>query len=396
MTKILPWWKGMLIGAAAVLLLLLAMATVPMASAGWNSYKTITIDGSKVQGSLTDFPVLISITDTDLRDDAQDGGDDILFTNEGNSVKLDHEIEEFDGSTGDLVAWVRIPSLTSGTSYTLRMWYGNPSCGPQENPEAVWDSNYRMVQHLEEPEDQTSTDSTSYDNDGSVFDDTYVDQNATGKIDGADLFDALIGRSYIEVPTSSSLDITGSFTLEAWVNVTTFHASRVDDVICKNAYGMGIDEGEIVMEVVHGDHHRTTGAGLTTGTWYYIVAVFDNSADKVYIYLNGSEKLNADETNTPSANTNELEIGTCSANKGGKNVDGILDEVRISATARDANWIKTSYTNQNDPGEGGFLSSIGSEVTPESEQPVPELPTLLLFSIGLIALTGYLYVRTHS
>lgn len=164
MTRVLPWRKGMMIGAAALLLLLIAAA--PMASAGWSYYKTIKIDHTKVQGTLTNFPVLISITDSSgLGTYAQDDGDDIVFTDSINSMKLDHEIEEFQKSSGKLVAWVRVPSLTDGSDYTMRMYYGNPSCGNQQNPTGVWDTYYKMVQHLEETEDQPITDSTvSYNN----------------------------------------------------------------------------------------------------------------------------------------------------------------------------------------------------------------------------------------
>ena len=413
MTKVLPWRKGMIIGAVAVLLFL-AMAA-PTASAGWNSYKTITIDGSKVQGGPhTDFPVLISITDTDLRDDAQDDGDDILFTDGSNLMKLDHEIEEFDTSTGKLVAWVRVPSLTSGSDYTMRMWYNNSECESQENPETVWGSNYKMVQHLEETSATTGTyndhlDSTANNNDGEAG--TAITMDTIGKIDGADVFPGLGGgNSYVEVNDSASLDITSDFTLEAWVNITVFpkNSGDIDDVLCKGeesgtngSYGLGIlnngsGKYEIAIEVEHGTRHSTNDAGLTTGTWYYIVAVFNDTANKAYIYLNGAEELNVTDNTSPKPNSMELEIGTCSANKQGKQVEGIIDEARISATARSADWIVTCYTNQNEPGEGGFLKSIGEEQSPNGEQPVPELSTIFLFSVGLLALAGYLYVRIHS
>lgn len=148
-----------------------------------------------MQGSLTNFPVLISITDDDLKNNvSQTNGDDILFTDGANSMKLDHEIESY--SSGTLVAWVRVPSLTSGSDYTMRMWYGNPSCGPQENPEGVWDSNYVMAQHLEEIADMNHYDSTANNNDGTVGADPQVNQNAAGKIDGADDFNGR-GQSYL-------------------------------------------------------------------------------------------------------------------------------------------------------------------------------------------------------
>jgi hypothetical protein len=46
---------------------------------GWQYRKKITIDHNKVDGNLENFPVLVSITDVDLRDKVQDDGDDILF-----------------------------------------------------------------------------------------------------------------------------------------------------------------------------------------------------------------------------------------------------------------------------------------------------------------------------
>jgi hypothetical protein len=58
-------------------------------------FKEITIDHNKVSGSsdLINFPLLISICDTDLRNDVQSDGEDIAFYN--GSEWLDHEIELF-------------------------------------------------------------------------------------------------------------------------------------------------------------------------------------------------------------------------------------------------------------------------------------------------------------
>ena len=87
--------------------------------------KTITIDRSRVGAScgssLTDFPVLISIqNDSDLRTTANGGGVtssngyDIIFRGTDFN-QLDHEIERYDGASGTLLAWVRIPILSVST-----------------------------------------------------------------------------------------------------------------------------------------------------------------------------------------------------------------------------------------------------------------------------------------
>ncbi len=129
--------------------------------------KKITIDHDKVDGSLTDYPLMISLTDSDLASKAQNDGDDIFFTQSDGVSQLDHEIEYFDGSTGELVVWVRIPSLSSSSDTEIYMLYGDPDCGSQENPEGVYDSYFRMVQHLEETSG-THYDPTSNDNDGTA------------------------------------------------------------------------------------------------------------------------------------------------------------------------------------------------------------------------------------
>jgi len=129
----------------------------------WQYRKEITIDHLMVTADFTNFPLLINTIDTDLRDKAQDDGDDIVFIDDS-GIKLEHEIELFNGTNGELVAWVNVPSLSSIVDTNLHMYYGNPSCSSQQNPEDVWDSSYVMVQHLnEEEEEEVEEDSTVHD-----------------------------------------------------------------------------------------------------------------------------------------------------------------------------------------------------------------------------------------
>ncbi|GAI07252.1 unnamed protein product, partial [marine sediment metagenome] len=99
----------------------------------WSYRKQISIDYTKVDADLTDFPVLISLaSDSGLVAHAQSDGDDILFTS-SDGTKLSHEIEEFDDSIGKLVAWVKVPTLSSSTDTDIYMYYGNSSASNQQN-----------------------------------------------------------------------------------------------------------------------------------------------------------------------------------------------------------------------------------------------------------------------
>ena len=70
-------------------------------------------------GGVTDFPVLISMAGvTDIKTTANGGhvqssnGYDIIFRDSNGIDGLWHEIESYDGSTGTLVAWVRVPTVS--------------------------------------------------------------------------------------------------------------------------------------------------------------------------------------------------------------------------------------------------------------------------------------------
>lgn len=122
----------------------------------WGYCKKITIDHTKVINSLVNFPVLMNITDNDLKTNAQSDGDDICFLLPDNATKLDHEIEYWNSATGNLLVWINLTYISSYVDTVFYMYYGNPSCSSQQSKYNVWKS-YKMVQHLND----SSTDRKS-------------------------------------------------------------------------------------------------------------------------------------------------------------------------------------------------------------------------------------------
>jgi hypothetical protein len=116
----------------------------------------ITINSGQVAGDLDNFPVLISLTDDSLKTTGcgfmtDVDGDDLIFTNSSKTIQLDHEIEKYDETTGELVAWVEVPFLSGSSNTDIYMYFGNSNVtSPQNNPTGVWDSNYKGVWHLKE------------------------------------------------------------------------------------------------------------------------------------------------------------------------------------------------------------------------------------------------------
>ncbi|MGD9166070.1 MAG: DUF2341 domain-containing protein, partial [Syntrophobacterales bacterium] len=181
--------------------------------AGYSCNMQITIDHTKVAFTSEHFPVLISLTDDSLTTSGcgfvtDPDGDDIVFTNSTVTLQLHHEIEKYDETTGEIVAWVLVPSLSGSADTDIYMYFGNSSVtSPTENPTGVWDSNYVGVWHLDETVTDESTsgthyDSTSYSNDGSQRN----NNETTGKISTGQDFDG--NSDYIQVADSASFHIS--------------------------------------------------------------------------------------------------------------------------------------------------------------------------------------------
>ena len=318
-------------------------------SEGWNYRKKITVDHTKVNGDQSEFPVVLDVTDPDLVTKAQSDGDDIVFMNAtGEAMRLKHEIELYSISTGHLVAWVKIPSLSSTLDTVVYMYYGNPSCTSQQQATGVWDSNFLMVQHLEEGSG-TCYDSTIQHNDGTP---TGVTQGVIGKIDGAVSFDG--ASDYIECANTASLNPT-TVTVEAWIKPSTITGTRpivekYDYLASKGSYIIRQQDNDVLFVVLAGttDHIVYAYDVLLVGNWYYLTGTFDGNT--LRIYVNGTLKNQVSWTGTIWSSDQSLKIGTRGNDKAPTSFffNGIIDEPAISKTARSGGWIATRYNNQLD------------------------------------------------
>jgi hypothetical protein len=340
----------------------------------YNYRRQITIDHTKVgascSGGLTDFPVLINITsDNNLKTVANGGhvansnGYDILFRASDGVTQLDHEIERYDGAAGTLVAWVRVPTLSNAADSVIYMYYGNSNItSPTQNPNGVWDSNYVVVQHMNGSSYTALDDSTSNHNDVTYQSGTPAYQQ-TGKIGYGVSFNGIDGA--VEAPDSTSLDITNQVTVSAWINPTAIGQwnrfvakSHTGNVLPWTMYGLLFDDanhlrGEIASGGVQNGANGSTP--VPTGAWTYATFVYDHT--NLRLYFNGV----ADGTPvglTSNIDTNAMPLSIARSGYASDNFNGLIDEVRISKTARSACWIQTEYNNQSSP---STFYTIGTE-----------------------------------
>jgi hypothetical protein len=324
----------------------------------WQYRRIITIDHTKVSGELTDFPVLIEITDSSLAEKAQPDGDDFVFT-DANNVKLDHQIEYYNSATGHLIAWVKVPYLSPTTDTVLYMYYGNLNCASQQNPTGVWNSSYMFVLHLNE-ETGTHYDSTLYRNNGTPL--NGILQGVPGQIDGADTFDGI--NDYIAIPHSNALTgYTEAFTISFWIKIED--TGRRQTLLCKYNTAGNMRSWQIEYDptwqrpfwlfasengITYSEWWASWDAFKPEpGVWYYLTVVWEkNSIPKFYV--NGVQ--------VPTVGTGK--ISSIFNNVGvplyiGRSVystryfKGSLDEIIILNRTLSANWILTAYNNQRNP-----------------------------------------------
>ncbi|MDH7606648.1 MAG: DUF2341 domain-containing protein [Candidatus Bathyarchaeota archaeon] len=334
----------------------------------WQYRRAIIIDNTKVNGELTDFPLLIEILDNGLVGKTQPDGDDIVFVDADN-VKLDHQIEFYDSSMGHLIAWVRVPYLSSTANTVIYMYYGNPDCESQQNPAAVWQEGYQLVLHLNE-KTGLHYDSTINGNNGTPL--KGVLQGVPGKIDGADTFDGI--NDYIAIPHSDTLaGYTEAFTVSFWIKIED--TSKRQTILCKYDNNGNMRSWQIEYDPQYwqrpfwffasenGITYREWWASWESfkpeaNVWYYWTVVWEKNAIPKF-YVNGVQVPTVGTATISSIfNNNGTPLYIGKSIYAGRPFKGSLDEITISNQACSADWILTTYNNQLNPSQ---FFSLGPE-----------------------------------
>ncbi|KPK85951.1 MAG: hypothetical protein AMS27_06125, partial [Bacteroides sp. SM23_62_1] len=310
----------------------------PFAGLGYAYRKTITIDAAKVYGNedLINFPLLVSLTDPDLATTGNGGyvedasGYDIVFADK-NGYKLDHQIEKYVATTGEYIAWVRIPVLSYDTDTEIDIIYGNPQVVSNPSTPSTWSGNYVGVYHL-----NNLSDATSYDNDGSGSVTTII----AGLIGDAQEFDASADSISI---TTNNWDIDDG-SISAWVKSdgnpgSAYIFGHTDAPAWEDRIQLYMDGNNQWLDLGLGNSHTRdlNIYELLTGSWYYVVLNW-NDAGNYEVFVNGVSRTSGTYTGLvdlyPVADIGNT--GNYSARTEGW--DGIIDEVRILTENRTGGW----------------------------------------------------------
>ncbi|PIY59684.1 hypothetical protein COY96_00485, partial [Candidatus Wolfebacteria bacterium CG_4_10_14_0_8_um_filter_37_11] len=115
---------------------------------GWSYRKLITIDHTKIDETLTDFPVLVKLTSSNFDfSKALSTGYDIRFTSDNGTTLLKYERERHDQANSLAEYWVKVPSISNTSPTNFYLYYGKSDAADGADPTNVWDANYKGVWH---------------------------------------------------------------------------------------------------------------------------------------------------------------------------------------------------------------------------------------------------------
>ena len=326
---------------------------------GWSYRKKITIDHSNVDTDLTDFPLLVKITEDSDISTALANGHDIRFTTQDGTTLLSYERESWQGGNGSQVTaviWVKVPSISATTNTDIYMYYGKSDAEDGQDATNVWDSNFKGVYHLNDP--INPLDATSNNNDGT----NHGTIAATGKIGGAGNFDGISSSVGL-----SNLTISNSVTISSWIKMNSSTGTILGFCGDLNSLCTGGDYSLLTLRVVNNavqmylSHTQNmyrrigaaTGAIISQEIWFYVTGVINNYAtNDIDLYVNGEAQ--SITYNNVSSGGGSLTMSPFLGslwivynNSSSTYFNGLLDETRISSTARTAEWIKFEYNNMN-------------------------------------------------
>lgn len=347
----------------------------------WQMKCLLTVDKTKVAADQSNFPILFTVAnlpatmfDADGYAPALNGGGDIRFTSDiDGTTQLPCEVVSFvtnnNPALGTAEIWVK-SNVSSSTDTTLYVWWGKsgetqPAPSDTYGSENVWDTNYKMVLHMNGASATDIDDSTSNNNDV-TSDNGTPDYNQTGIFSGGysvNFDDA--SSEFLNIADNVVFNPITNFTIEAWYKPVNTTITDYEGIFCK--YG-SVDGGWILFRWDDEDlSFYTNGSGgvdecrgdpYQSTNWVFWAGGADGSANKV-LYVNGVSNGTGGPINIADSNAG-VRIGATYNNTTNFTADGYIDEVRYSDTYRDGNWLLTEYRSISSP------STFVTEGSPQS------------------------------
>ena len=336
--------------------------------AGWNKRVKVTINRIDVDRTLTNFPVLIYLSNSSSGENDEDvsfifdeiGSDRkrIAVTTSNGTTQCYVEIEKWDANNEEAWLWVKVPSMSNTTDTDLYLYYdaghadntayvGDPQSTPAQN---VWSPKYSAVFHFNNNFNDSVDGNTPSNTPGATF--------VAGKI-------AYAGEFYdngdeADYTTADALGGTGAAdddvgTLAFWMRGNEASYDYMADVGYTSGFIPANYQGSTnpYLQTWWGAW-RGGGTGVVTlNEWHHVVVRW-NAGTGFNMWVDGASYNSY--SGARSIVVDKVTIGNYK-NHGAFEANAIIDEVRFvdDVQVSDA-WVKASYETERD-----HLLDFGSE-----------------------------------
>ncbi len=191
-----------------------------------------------------------------------------------------------------------------------------------------------------------------------------LEQIDIGAYEASVIFDNAPGKTihfdgsshYVSVENDASLNVTGNYTIEAWIKPSGF--SHLAGIVSKYqiSYAKGVTlrlSRTSPYTGIEFNEQTTTNGILEKNKWYHIAAVCDSGVN--HLYINGVEQTLSGTGYQSQDNNNPLTIGVDFLTSP-RYFNGLIDEIRIWNIARSDVNIRELMYNSLDGTEQGLVS----------------------------------------
>lgn len=348
-----PGWLG----------LALLVPKPPWWNRDWSARRAVSINNAG--SALSDVPVMVRLTSSNFNfTAAQSNGSDVCFISGGTSV-LSHEKDVY--ASGNAAFWVRVPSLPSGIT-TIYMYYGSSSSCPASG--SAWESNFHAVYHLSSDPSASVADSTgSNPLTGVAMTAANLVSTGTGfglTFDGASQYLTAADSASLRMASDMSLEVlytSNAYTLNAHYLLEKGDSDNDNYALyMKNngAFGCAAAVGCAAFEFKDAATVYIDSTGtftLTNLTQHYLSADLNDAGNQIDFYLDGVLAQSIGAALPGNTWAQPLSIGSQRFGAPNFFFAGTMDEVRISASVRGADYYAFIYQNIG----AASTPSIGAE-----------------------------------
>ena len=348
--------------------------------------KSQFVDG--VNNTWTNVTVLVTGNYPELKTKANGGslfssnGYDINFT-DTSDTNLAFTFEKLDLTTGDIVAWVMVPTVNTShnsTSTVIRMYYGKPNTGssPQypsgvflNTSYALQTNKHSLVYHFANNFTDSSPSNHTATNSGTTF---VAGKHANG-ID----FDAS-SNTYIDAGDYTDINRGEGFFLGGWVKFSANDMGHEVHLFSKwngsSGYYCGKDANDRLFYYIGSPSSQHDTAYTQYGvcivdTWYYVLFSFAGVTSRT-IHINGFNYgvTGGNSDSISGSNGGHLYLGR---GLSGNYFDGQMDEIRYEYATPESPSVGSEASNLINP-LAVNAEAFGDGVIAVSETITNEIP----------------------